>query len=534
MRNHGFCERMLISMKKIALLLALLFSFAGLAGCSSDEEIVLRYNVPEKIESLDPANATKESEKTVIRAIFEGLCTLSETGEATAGVAERWEANADNTTFTFYLRKDARWSERTPLTAEDFVFGITRALLPSTRATGLEDLFIIKNAAAVHSGEMDASSLGVQAVDAHTLVITLEKSYADFPKLTAGTRYMPCNQAFFEKTQGRYGLDAERTLTNGAFTFATIYAWESDVSIMLAKTKLYVGDNPAKASELVITMRNSEIEQDSAAALLAGKTDLLKVAAPEAEKLKTEGSEITIVNNGVFGLLFNTQDTYLSEIAYREMLFKTIDRPDLLTRLESKQEEASSFVPKSVQWEGATYRDLAEKLYPAYDEGSTAGLPALLQSKKWGEVPNVKILCRQDDYSYEVATGLIVAWNRAFSSSFNLEVVDDSTFASRIANGEYQAALYTFTAPEATPNSFFRLFRSDAAISLMKNPDFDTAMNTLLFDREKYRELENTIQDEYLFYPLSYECSYYAAGPKTQNIRVSAAGIDFTKAAKKE
>ncbi len=60
----------------------------------------------------------------------------------------------------------------------------------------------IVNARAYAAGEVDASALGVVAEDDHTLVIRLEKSNPDFPSLTAGAHYMPCNQDYFQSCQG--------------------------------------------------------------------------------------------------------------------------------------------------------------------------------------------------------------------------------------------------------------------------------------------------------------------------------------------
>ncbi|WP_099205468.1 peptide ABC transporter substrate-binding protein [Scatolibacter rhodanostii] len=522
-------------MKKIAGLLIITIIFSFLSGCSSDEEIILRYDVQEKIESLDPANATKTAEEVVIDKIFEGLCRINEKGEVVAGVAERWEANVDNTEFTFHLRKKATWSDKTPLTAQDFVFGITRALLPSTGSTSLEDLYIIKNAVAIHKGELGAEELGVKALDEHTLVIQLEKSYQDFPKLTTGIRYMPCNEEYFTETQGRYGLEAKSMITNGPFTFRTVYAWESGDYIELARTKYYDGDFSPTATELVITMNSEEIAADPLQALSSGTTDVLKLSEEEAKQLQDEGTSVITLENAVFGLLLNEDAENLKIKEFREMLFKTIERQQLMSRLGEQHEEALGIVPKSITWLGNPYQQSGEISYPAYDEDVLRRLPSLLESQEWDTVPSIKILCQEDSYSHEVANGLIVSWNRQFSTSFNLEVVDADTFADRIANGEYEAALYTIPSRGNNLNSFFRQFKSDAAVPLMNNASLDGSMNELLFDKEAYQSLESQIQDEYVFYPICYANSYYATSPQSKGISIlEDERINFNRATKKE
>ena len=58
-------------------------------------------------------------------------------------------------------------------------------------------MFVLKNARAVYAGELEPESLGVTAKDDRTLVVELERSYPDFPALTAGIHYMPCSRSFF-------------------------------------------------------------------------------------------------------------------------------------------------------------------------------------------------------------------------------------------------------------------------------------------------------------------------------------------------
>jgi oligopeptide transport system substrate-binding protein len=83
-------------------------------------------------ETLDPSIITGQPEGRVVNALFEGLCAFDENGQAVPGVAERWEISEDGKTYTFLLRADAKWSDGTPMVAEDFVRSWRRTLTPST------------------------------------------------------------------------------------------------------------------------------------------------------------------------------------------------------------------------------------------------------------------------------------------------------------------------------------------------------------------------------------------------------------------
>ena len=83
-----------------------------------------------EVASLDPQKTEGVPESMVIRDLLEGLVNQDADGNAIPGVAERWE-NKDNKTFTFHLRKDAKWSNGDPVTADDFVYSFERVVDPA-------------------------------------------------------------------------------------------------------------------------------------------------------------------------------------------------------------------------------------------------------------------------------------------------------------------------------------------------------------------------------------------------------------------
>ncbi|MBI1904433.1 MAG: peptide ABC transporter substrate-binding protein [Planctomycetia bacterium] len=96
-----------------------------------------------EIKSVDPAIVTGQPEGRIIWSIYECLVTWHpETLEPLPGVAEnvhgdsktnRWECLSDDKkVYTFKLRKEARWSDGSPVTAEDFVYSFARFLDPAT------------------------------------------------------------------------------------------------------------------------------------------------------------------------------------------------------------------------------------------------------------------------------------------------------------------------------------------------------------------------------------------------------------------
>src|SRR5476649_854702 len=99
----------------------------------ADKQELVRNNGSE-VQSLDPHKVEGVPESNVIRDLLEGLVNTSNAdGHVIPGVAETWE-NKDFKVWTFHLRKDAKWSNGDPVTAEDFVYSWQRLADPKTRS----------------------------------------------------------------------------------------------------------------------------------------------------------------------------------------------------------------------------------------------------------------------------------------------------------------------------------------------------------------------------------------------------------------
>ena len=64
--------------------------------------------------------------------IFEGLVRLDKNDDIIPGAAASWDISGDKMRYTFHLRDGLKWNDGTPLTAEDFVYGLKRTFDPST------------------------------------------------------------------------------------------------------------------------------------------------------------------------------------------------------------------------------------------------------------------------------------------------------------------------------------------------------------------------------------------------------------------
>ena len=318
--------------KTVLLILCILCLLTSLPGCDSSyqEEMSFTCLLPQNIDTLDPQIAARSSSYLVISSLFQGLCRIDAKGNVKPGAARKWSSNENHTEFTFHLYTDSLWSNGEPVTANDFLFAIQRALRPETATPSVDDLFIIQGARAIYNGEADESQLGVWVKDDYTLIVQLEKSYPDFPALTAGTHYMPCNQAFFEACAGHYGLSSEYLITNGPFTFPTIYAWNTDYGTR--KVELEPSDSYRKRQDVAPASLTFLIDYDDAylsdpvSALVNGQNDIATLTETAAKEANRRGCGIQVLDDAITGLLLNPEADELKSPQTREVFIKTLDR----------------------------------------------------------------------------------------------------------------------------------------------------------------------------------------------------------------
>jgi oligopeptide transport system substrate-binding protein len=98
-------------------------------------------------KTLDPQNTAEVPGGRIVWELYEGLCRWDpKTLEARPGVAESWEASADGLTYTFHLRDNAKWTDGTPITADDFVWSFRRFLSPAMAAEYAYEMWYLVNA----------------------------------------------------------------------------------------------------------------------------------------------------------------------------------------------------------------------------------------------------------------------------------------------------------------------------------------------------------------------------------------------------
>ncbi len=322
------------SSSRSAYALLVLWALLGLCtGCAkrepaADSPHILRISQRNEPATLDPQLATLPDEFFIIRALGEGLLTPNPDGGAPLpGAAERYEVSPDGLTYTFHLRPDAKWSNGSPVTAQDFVMLIKRALTPATAAPKAALFFSISGATEYY--KIASGPLGVTAPDAHTLMLTLTQPDADFPAKVASGPWIPVDQT------GRAG--------NGPFV---LVEQKANQHIIVRKNPHYWDAAKVKLDGIrFLAMDNGDTEER---AFRAGQLDVTmavpftKLAGYRAEQPSRLRS---VPLSETRYLVLNTTRPPLDDARVRRALALALDRTTLVDKVLRSGEPALNFVP---------------------------------------------------------------------------------------------------------------------------------------------------------------------------------------------
>lgn len=226
-------------MKKI-LGIVLAVSLSVASGCTRKEKSrgeTFVWNNNTEVATLDPALMEDNASGNVSWQIQEGLLEYDpKTLVPIPGVATHWDVSQDGRIYTFYLRKNAKWSNGDPVTAKDFEYSWRRVLEPATASPYAYILYFLEKGEEYNTGALkDFSKVGVQAVDSYTLKATLKNPTPFFPQVVAFHTYRPVHRATVEKW-GNQWTRPQHIVTNGAYK---LDSWIPQKEILLSKNPHY-------------------------------------------------------------------------------------------------------------------------------------------------------------------------------------------------------------------------------------------------------------------------------------------------------
>lgn len=448
-------------------------------GTKLDKEQILVRDNGTEVASIDPQKTEGVPESNVIRDMFEGLVIQDGEGNIIPGVAKSWETE-DNKTFIFHLRKEAKWSNGDPVTAEDFVFAWQRAVDPATAspyATYLK-MATMKNAGAIIDGEADKSTLGVEALDAQTLKVELDASVPYFVQMAAHTTMMPVNKKVVEKW-GDEWTKAEHMVSNGAFK---LDKWVINERMVLVRNTEYWNNEETVLNQVVYLPIENQVSAMNR--FLAGEVDMTyEIPNQQYKSLKKQYPE-TIKNPGylcTYYYGFNTEKKPFDDVRVREALSYAIDR-DVITRILLGQGQKPAYA-----------------LTPDVTAGFTAELPEYAKLSQKEKIEKAKSLLEEAGFDHDkqlsfnllyntsenhkkLAVAIASMWKKSLGVNVTIENQEWKTYLDNRREGNYDVMRAGWCGDFNEASTFLSIMRSDSSSNDMNynSKAYDTALANAL------------------------------------------------------
>ncbi|MEZ9502544.1 ABC transporter substrate-binding protein [Vibrio sp. 10N.286.51.B11] len=411
-----------------------------------------------EVATIDPHKSQGVPESHVIRDLLEGLVNQDGDGNTIPGVAESWETT-DNKTFTFHLRKDAKWSNGDPVTAQDFVYSWQRAVDPATASPYAWYMEYTKmaNAKDIVAGKKDKSELGVKAVDANTLVVELETAVPYFVMMMGHTTMKPVHQATVEK-YGDQWTKPEHFVGNGAFS---VDKWVVNERLVLKRNEQYWDNDKTVLNKVTFLPIENQVAEMNR--FLSGEIDFTNELPTEHfKRLQKEYAEdVSVAGNlCTYYYIFNTKKAPFDDVRVRQAISYAIDRDIVTGAILAQGQKPAYFLTPEIT---AGF----DPELPAYGKMSqkerNAEAERLLEEAGYGKDNPLKfnLLYNTSENHKKIAVALGSMWKKTLGLSVTLENQEWKTYLSSKDSGDFEVARAGWCGDYNEASSFLTLMKSN-------------------------------------------------------------------------
>ncbi|MBE6770029.1 MAG: hypothetical protein E7548_04665 [Ruminococcaceae bacterium] len=427
-----------------------------LCGCGEDyKNATVYYELAAFPTTLDPSVVSDSTATMISSNIYEGLMRLDYDLNVVCGAAESYSVSGN--TYTFTLRDNLKWSNGDPLTAKDFVFGLQRSVDPKTNSPSAQRLSCIKNASEIISGKLPVKNLAVSAPDDKTVVIETVNS-AQLLKTLTGLAAMPCNEEFFNKCAGEYGMTASTILSNGSYR---IRLWDFENGKMrITKNPNYSGNFVPNNTSVILT---KDEELSPIQRLENENVDMAQIDSLSISKAKELGLNCLTFENTLWLLTVN--DTKFSK-DLRSVFAMTFNREKYSKSLVDGYRITSDIFPAVVKGKDTVLSPISF---------STVSPQTAFKNATGGKaLDKISIVYYDDPVIRNALVDIAGNWQQLFGVTINLvpsgNLID---LQNQLKNKTYDMCLFPITAKDSSLSDYLKQF------SVTEN-DLQKAQNLVL------------------------------------------------------
>jgi oligopeptide transport system substrate-binding protein len=509
-------------------------------GAVNIEKNAISLAINQEPPQLDSTRTTDTVSGKILTHVMEGLLRYDEHGNLAPGVAERWDIRRDGA--TFWLRRDALWSDGKPVTAHDFVFAWQTAVDPATASSYAFLFYTIKNGEAINTGKLPRDALGVHAVSDTELEVEFENPLGYFDKLVAFVTFDPIREDFYKSRAGRYGADADDLLYNGPYKLTR---WVHGASLRLEKNPMYWDRDSIDIDLIDIPY----ITSDSNALLNLFRdgeiADVVGLGPDSLEQALEHRWPIGRFSDGsVWFLLLNQRPGHLtSNYHFRKALQLVNDNGELINKVlrVPSYTPADSLFPSWLKGEHGFYKQ--EHPPPVVTPDPDAARKELeIARRELGLQRFPPIVVLVDDTAGGTKNAEYL--QDLYMRTLGLEVkIDKQIFKQRLAkaeNGEFDIVIYGWGPDYDDPLTFADLYASWNLNNHGKyvNPKLDEQVRIAQRSTDQsermaaFAEIQRIIIEDVVIIPNYERGLMYVQDPRLQGVvrRAIGADADYTHA----
>lgn len=500
-------------MKKrvLACLLAAVMTAGLLAGCGGDEksggggssEQVLNISTNSVVVGLNPLVNTTAPDNIAHNMIYDPLIrdrsAKDNTDEIVPAAAESWDVSEDGLTYTFHMNPDAKWSDGSKVTANDFEFTFKQMADPNTAATNawLFDGVIVNFSEALYNNGKTPDEIGVKALDEETLEIQLVHPASYFLQLVAGSAY-PVNQAKYEEYGSEYETAPDKTVYNGPLK---VTSWNQNTEMVLEKNDQYWGQEDMQLDKV-----NYKVIQESSTAVQAfinGELDVVSTSDTNWGKTITaagDSQEMTVPSSAPDFFMFNLKNEYLSNTKIRQALSIAFDRQEMVDTLrDGMSVPIYSMMPDTMKVGDKTYTELVDgknyfvtQMQEEYTDPKALLQEGLAELGKSTDPSQMTIRYASrgtSELSKKIGEWMKQVWEEKLGINVQIDMMEWNIMWDKIDAGDYDIACGGWGPYYNEPSALLQLFEP---VNGYFNAD-KTGWNNE--DSQKFTELLNQAKD---------------------------------------
>jgi len=468
----------------ITLLLLALASACKSAPQSSDKHF--RVNLGTEPPSLDWSLATDHVSFNVISNLMVGLTEFDKDLKPAPVIAKSWDFQDGGKKIVFHLRDDVQWSDGKKVRAQDFEYSWKRLLNPKTASQYAYILFDVANAQEYNEGKVkEASSVGVQAPDDQTLIVTLRHPASYFLAITTFEVTYPQRQDIIEKFDTRW-TEPGNIVTNGPFRLQT---WRHENQIELSANPTFFRGKPSLEN---VTMYMVNEKTTAVTMFEQGNLDFIDDhSIPPLDKprlSKMSGYKLVPQLRGEY-YSFAVDRKPFDNPQVRKAFAMAIDRDVLPKILQGGQTPATSWVPPGML---AHNPEIGLKFNP--DEARRLLKEAGYPDGKG--LPPIVLGYNTDEEKKLVAEAIQSMWQKHLGVVVQIENQEWKVFLKKLQNDPFPVFRSGWGADYPDPDNFMKLFTSNSGNNhgRWKNPRYDQLLE--LAARELDPKKRTQIYDE--------------------------------------